>query len=635
MLLIVGVAALFRFWQLGSLPPGLYSDEAFNGLDALNVIDGQHALFFEQNNGREPFYIYLTAFAVQIFGRTTFAVRFPAALLGTLTVIPTYYVGKLWFNRSVGLFMGLLWAITVWPIHLSRVGFRSIGLPFMTACFLVAATIAFRRLQLRMLPRKSLFVAGILYAGLFYTYLPARLTPIFLILFLIYAAWQRQLRLRWQTLLWFGAGAVLGILPFVLYGVLNWEAVFGRTGQVSIFSPIINQGDLLGTFWRHLIGTLGMFFWQGDTIVRHNPAGRPVFDIVMSIPFVWGVGWCVWRWRHPAAAAALLWVGTLLWGTILAEDAPHFLRSVGILPILLIFPAISLSRFSNWSKLPRGLSGSIIAILLIISGSLTIRDYFVDYAKADSTYYLFESAARELAEQVNKDQSQQLNSLIDERFAQEWESITFLVTEDMQTFAPAQVVDGELSTATALYAWPHASTNYLQYFIQPPVLVSIQQGGLARGDLEANPYQLYTRYVVTPQENPSTPVANFDNQLHLHAIVLDVAEESPHLSIQLTWSFPTYPARELKAFVHVLDRASMALVAQADAPIGGSSWAFEWWEFDVSVQEQREIILPTRYHADELLVLVGAYDPVTLERLPVRNASGEMIGDSWTVTPNR
>ncbi|MGB1253205.1 MAG: hypothetical protein ACPG8W_21510, partial [Candidatus Promineifilaceae bacterium] len=67
MLLIGGIAAAFRFWGLGTLPPGLYSDEAFNGLDALSILNGQHALFFEANNGREPFYIYLTSFAVRFF----------------------------------------------------------------------------------------------------------------------------------------------------------------------------------------------------------------------------------------------------------------------------------------------------------------------------------------------------------------------------------------------------------------------------------------------------------------------------------------------------------------------------------------------------------------------------------------
>ena len=58
MLLAVGLAAALRFYRLGEWPPGPYRDEAYNALDALDVLRGQHALFLPANNGREPFYIY-------------------------------------------------------------------------------------------------------------------------------------------------------------------------------------------------------------------------------------------------------------------------------------------------------------------------------------------------------------------------------------------------------------------------------------------------------------------------------------------------------------------------------------------------------------------------------------------------
>ena len=43
LLLALSVAAVLRFWQLDQVPPGLYRDEAFNGLDALKVLAGEHA----------------------------------------------------------------------------------------------------------------------------------------------------------------------------------------------------------------------------------------------------------------------------------------------------------------------------------------------------------------------------------------------------------------------------------------------------------------------------------------------------------------------------------------------------------------------------------------------------------------
>ena len=98
LLLILLLAAFLRIWQLDSLPPGLYHDEAYNGLDALSLSEGKlfpqfyegwelyqqdaHAdnpavesrwpPFFEGNYGREPLHIYLMAASIRLFGSSPF-----------------------------------------------------------------------------------------------------------------------------------------------------------------------------------------------------------------------------------------------------------------------------------------------------------------------------------------------------------------------------------------------------------------------------------------------------------------------------------------------------------------------------------------------------------------------------------
>ena len=57
-LLLTG--AVLRMAGLGQVPPGLYHDEAQNGVDATHVLEGELKLYFEANNGREPLFIYLT-----------------------------------------------------------------------------------------------------------------------------------------------------------------------------------------------------------------------------------------------------------------------------------------------------------------------------------------------------------------------------------------------------------------------------------------------------------------------------------------------------------------------------------------------------------------------------------------------
>ena len=78
LLLVIAMATALRFWALGTIPPGLYHDEAFNGLDALGVLEGERPVFFEANNGREPLFIYLVALSVAALGRSPGAIRIVA-----------------------------------------------------------------------------------------------------------------------------------------------------------------------------------------------------------------------------------------------------------------------------------------------------------------------------------------------------------------------------------------------------------------------------------------------------------------------------------------------------------------------------------------------------------------------------
>jgi hypothetical protein len=82
LLAIMVLGGALRFYQVGAVPPGLYQDEAYNGLDALNILAGSHPIYFPANNGREPFYMYAAAASVGEFGRTPLALRFPSAVVG-------------------------------------------------------------------------------------------------------------------------------------------------------------------------------------------------------------------------------------------------------------------------------------------------------------------------------------------------------------------------------------------------------------------------------------------------------------------------------------------------------------------------------------------------------------------------
>ena len=648
----VVLAAGLRLYRLGEWPPGPYRDEAFNGLDALNVLRGQHALFFPANNGREPTYIYLVALSLALFGPTTFALRLPAALVGALAVAPTYLLGRAWFGRAAGLLAGLLWAITFWPVHLGRIGLRAGLLAPMLALAFWLGTLAYRRRRAGLW-----FFAGLVYGLTFYTYLAARFTPLILLLFALYLLLTGRRERLWDggRVLWFALGAALAVAPLAAVLAANPEFIFGRAGQVSVFSPEISGGDPLGALLGNAGRALGMYLWRGDDILRHNawlaytpdapgrpwlggfPAGRPVFDPFMIVPFLAGLLWCLWR-RRPAAVLLLLWQLVMLGPTILAEDAPHFLRAAGVLPGAVFFPAIGLALLWHWPRLsaatrPNGYHTWVIArralvgLLLLGSLTLTVRDY-VAYAQQPDVAHLWEEAAAELAHEAAADSDTGLTVAIDRRFVEGWPSIPFLLGDRPVTlFTPEEDPPTALDQPAALYVWPYGALEFLAAVADPPATVAVAPGPAARGDLEREAYSLYTRYVMTP--GLPAPTADFDGQFLLHAEPTQPA--AGEIAVDLTWEPAEPPAALPNVFIHVT--GPEGILAQYDGPVARGLWPLAAWQPGLAVAESHRLALPRPFDPASDALQIGLYWPDTGQRLAVVDASGAAVDDKVTIRP--
>lgn len=625
MLLALALAAFLRFYQLDSLPPGLYRDEAFNGLDALGVLNGEHSLFFKANNGREPAYIYLTALFVGWLGRTVTAVRLAAAVSGTLTTLLIFLLGREWFGRRTGLFAAWLWAVTLWSIHLSRIGLRPILLvPVLTLTFWLG-TLAYRRQRWWLW-----LLAGAWYGFGFYTYLAIRFTPLLLGIILLYIIWQKGWRRLWPGVFWFGGGTAVTLLPLALFYSQNLDLLLGRTDQVSIFNETINHGDFWGTLLQHIGRTLSLFLWQGDMILRHNPSGRPLFDLLLVLPFLIGLVYCLRGWRQPAAAITLLWVALMLWVTILAEDAPHFLRAVGILPAAMFLPAIGLNWLWRWPKLPQ--IGRQLLVIILLAGSLflTIRDYQA-YGRDPAVAYLFEAASVSLAEQL-KQESAATAVYMDYWFWDDptqggWPSIPYLQDlHNVEQYRPEfGVTPAEPGQPVSIYAWEFGDLSFVPQLIQPPALVTIHSGELARGDLEAEAYPLYLLYRARPLPANFPPPTNFANQIKLRDSQVTLLDEQT-LQIDLYWEADTAVDPNLVAFVHILGTAGH-IISQHDAPPAQGYWQSDWWQSDLIIQEQRQLILPEPYNPQTMQISVGLYNPHTSERLNIIDSNDNPTGD--------
>ena len=62
------VAFLFRYYQLGQIPPGLNPDEATHALDAQEVLAGQITLYSPDEGSTGPLWRYLLALNFAFLG---------------------------------------------------------------------------------------------------------------------------------------------------------------------------------------------------------------------------------------------------------------------------------------------------------------------------------------------------------------------------------------------------------------------------------------------------------------------------------------------------------------------------------------------------------------------------------------
>jgi 4-amino-4-deoxy-L-arabinose transferase-like glycosyltransferase len=628
LLAIIVLAAVLRLYALDRLPPGLYHDEAYNGLDALNVIRGQHPIFFEANNGREPLFIYLVALSVSLLGRSPLAIRLVAALLGILTVPATYWMVRELLGRQEALLAALVTATTFWHLNLSRVGFRAVSLPLFTALWL-----GFFARGLHRQRRCDWALAGVFLGLSSYTYLAARFAPLILLGLVVYWLARHQ-SIPWRGLLLLGTCACIVASPLLIYAFRHLDTFLERSAQVSIFNPDINQGNLAGTVLRQVLQTLGMFNWRGDFIPRHNLPYRPVFDLGMGLLFLLGLIICLsCAARQQDCALLLISWAVMLLPTILAEGAPHFLRAVGVLPILFVFPAVGCR--SVWHAMSNRSSRWVaaMALALVVGFSLytTVNNYFVRHVRSEAVYYNFETGAVDLAGEINRflgtgwhpgrdlrvsssTPSLQRHLYLDERLWRDWTSLRYLVPETAGLTLLGSAASPPASTDEArVVVWPYG--DYSSYLAVLPRnhLLSVWEGPSERGDLEKEARLLCLTYDARPAVGvPSNVQEHFEQEIEL--VGYEWGDAPTGSLLRLFWRAGAQLDKDYSVFVHL--RRDNQTVAQSDSyPAAGYYPTHLWRPGDIVADDH--LLTAAAAPGEGYSLVIGLYLLPTLERLQV------------------
>lgn len=400
-ILILLLAAFLQLYQLPHLPPGLNFDEAGNGVAAYDILRGTPKLWWRIGGGKEPLWPYIIAASTAILGNIPLALRWPAALMGILTVAAVYPLGITLFKdrpdrHLIACLTTLGLAGSSWHLHFSRLGFRAVLLPLLSTLAFYFLWRSFRETQgvdkqFWKSTSLDLILSAFFIALAIYAYLAARLLPLVPLLFFV-CLWlayhlNRQRSKGSQTtkttptaasnlssestgptsssphpfahsLIRLFAYLLLFLAPLLIYFLFNPADLTARAATVSIFDPTWNNGDLIGTAWHTFTVTFGTFIGlTGDQNPLVNLPAQPAVPPLLAPFFAIGLIISLYHSiasllpsRSPAppppcspAPLLLCWWFLMLLPALLApEGAPHHLRLIGTLVPTHIFIALGL-----------------------------------------------------------------------------------------------------------------------------------------------------------------------------------------------------------------------------------------------------------------------------------------------------
>jgi len=340
---IVLCAALLRFVALSSLPFGLWFDEANIGLEAQEILGNTtYRPIYAPSTTSPAAFVYLVAAAEALFQQTVFAVRAVPALSGVLSTFLAYLVGRALFGPRAGLMAAALYAVARWDINFSRLGMQGATTPLLTLTVagLAAAAVASGRL--------AVYAAlGVALGGMFWFYTANYVFPIVLALgfgalVVRDRALVRQHRNGLAVML---IGCALVVVPLLAYVVNQPKEFLNRTQMASLFRDKSFADSLpvaLESVGKHLL----MLHVDGDRNGRHNLPGAPMLDWLTAIAMFIGVVASIRTWRDPRSALLLGWLFLMLLpGALSLEfEAPQGLRSIGVVPAVVLLAALGMDR---------------------------------------------------------------------------------------------------------------------------------------------------------------------------------------------------------------------------------------------------------------------------------------------------
>jgi 4-amino-4-deoxy-L-arabinose transferase-like glycosyltransferase len=414
--LIILLAGVLRFWHLTQVPPALNSDEVAIGYNAYSVLktgrdeyNTPYPLSFRSfDDYKMPVYVYLVAGSMRVFGFGDFAVRFPSALLGTITVLFTYLLAfGLFKRRDAALASAFLLAISPWSLQFSRAGYEANVAVF----FIVLGVYLFMKGLSRGV---WLIFSSVSVSLAVWTYLTPRIFVPLLMLGLA-GIYRKEL---WKQKLAAAVAVVIAIV--MLWPVIRMS--FSPQGQmraagVSAFS---NSDDLKKSVSRLSVdkGILRVFdnrrityaitFLRGyfahfdpnflflDKSIEKYRAPDTGLLYLFELPLLLvGAYMLIRKWSR-GSAVIFWWMLVSPVAAAFTLQLPHPVRTLVFLPMFQLVSGMGLVTL--WQRIPR--IRIILAVIIVLSFTYYIHQYYMFLPVEDAAYWF--GGRREMSNEIER-----------------------------------------------------------------------------------------------------------------------------------------------------------------------------------------------------------------------------------------
>lgn len=441
LLVIILIAFILRFYQLGGVPLSPDWDEVALGYNAYSILHTGRDEYGEFlpvvlrsfNDYKPALYAYLIIPFIPFFDLSVFAVRLPSALMGVVTVLTVYVFVKELFkpnsldnssqftsniNKNTSLVdetrsnkQGYIWgipllvaflmAISPWHIQFSRIGFEAnvgLGLNVLMALFFLKGL---RRPWL-------LIISGVFATLSIYTYQSEKIFTPLIIMSLVILYGRELLKVKRVYIISALCVSLFLLCPMIKEVITNQESLSQARG-VSIFSDTTNllktnterlsyykiNNDFIGLVLNNRRVIYGKailsnylshydFVWlfiKGDFEVNRHHAPYMGLMYIVELPFLLIGVYQLAFGNYPKKTKLLLfsWILIAPLPASITNGVPHAVRTLNMIPALIIFSALGFIKiYSFFTSIKRRYIFLVgLFPFLLLNFSYYLNQYFV------------------------------------------------------------------------------------------------------------------------------------------------------------------------------------------------------------------------------------------------------------------